>query len=193
MTKITTFTGPDGPRVNAMLKTRACVATEAAIELTNEDHAEIDRLRALQKEDDDERVLIHAIYRAGITAGIARAEAEVAALRKRVRDVEIHADATAACMQIRAEEAERDALRRVVAAADAMRAGLHALKLSAKMQLDGARAENAALLLSANERIVALEAELFGQYKAPALSAGPLHTSVVPISTAPDCHRDEMP
>ena len=26
-----------------------------------------------------------------------------------------------------------------------------------------------------------------------ALSAGPLHTSVVPISTAPDCHRDEMP
>jgi len=43
------------------------------------------------------------------------------------------------------------------------------------------------------ERIVALEAELFGQYKAPALSAGPLHTSVVPISTAPDCHRDEMP
>jgi len=126
MTKITTFTGPDGPRVNAMLKTRACVATEAAIELTNEDHAEIDRLRALQKEDDDERVLIHAIYRAGITAGIARAE-------------------------------------------------------------------NAALLLSANERIVALEAELFGQYKAPALSAGPLHTSVVPISTAPDCHRDEMP
>ena len=39
---------------------------------------------------------------------IAALEAERDALRKRVRDVEIHADATAACMQIRAERAEAE-------------------------------------------------------------------------------------
>ena len=39
---------------------------------------------------------------------IAALESERDALRKRVRDVEIHADATVACMQIRAERAEAE-------------------------------------------------------------------------------------
>ena len=66
---------------------------------------------------------------------------------------------------------------------------LRASEADLRAEVAALREQNGAL----RERIVALEAELFGQYKAPALSAGPLHTSVVPISTAPDCHRDEMP
>ena len=42
------------------------------IELTATDHQEIDRLRGMANEDDDERVLIHAIYRAGLAAGHCR-------------------------------------------------------------------------------------------------------------------------
>ena len=68
------------------------------IELTATDHQEIDRLRGMANEDDDERVLLHAIYRAGLAAGITALRERIAAL-----------------------EAERDALRLVVTAAQEMR------------------------------------------------------------------------
>ena len=89
------------------------------IELTDTDHAEIDRLRGMANEDDDERVLLHAIYRAGLAAGhcrdccCARSWEALGITEYDGRSIPEHI--TTLRERIAALEAERDALRKTLA------------------------------------------------------------------------------